>query len=58
MKDIGMAEIMNILSSTGMRYNDITGYFIGNKYTKAKVDDNIIVIDNIYWNIKRIERLS
>ena len=58
MKDIGIAEIMNLLSSYGMRYNKVIGYFIGNKYTKTKVDNNIIVIDNVYWNIKRIERLS
>lgn len=58
MKDIGIGEIMNLLSSYGMRYDDIAGYFIGNKYTKAKVDNNIIVINNVYWNIKRIERLS
>ena len=58
MKDIGIAEIMKLLSSYGMRYNKVTGYFIGNKYTKAKVDDNIIIINNVYWNIKRIERLS
>ena len=58
MKDIEIGMIMHLLSSYGLRYDNIIGYFIGNKYTKVKVDDNIILLDNIHWNIKRIERLS
>ena len=58
MKGIDIGVIMDLLSSYGIRYNKVTGYFIGNKYTKAKVDDNIIIINNVYWNIKRIESLS
>ena len=58
MKGIGIAEIMKLMASYGIIYDNIGGYFVGNKYTKVKVDDNIIVINNIYWDVKSIERLN
>ena len=51
MKDFGIAEIRNIISSTGI-INKIEGYFIGYKYSKVKIGDSIVVIDNIKGNIK------
>ena len=58
MKDISIAEIMRLLSSHVIRYDKIKGYFIGDRYTKARVDDTIIVINNKYWNIKTVHMIN
>ena len=66
-KELNYYKIHMLLTAYGLmyRYNDIKGWFTGNKYTKVKLSDikysnnNILVtINNRNWTIKNIQQLN